>query len=500
MFYICSLPNVKGSGPINELFADDKRRVRAFIEREDRPGRAVYECAIQLMDGATRRNSDSVASIDRIIIDIDFKDVDATPEQILHGLQTLPLPPCEIRDSGGGGYHAEYILKESVGRGDPQYELAADLIKQLQFILCGDPAPTHPAALFRVVGTMNSKREVPKICKTVWLGPSAAVDLTEIQAMVELVEQPIFERKEKPKGNGHADTSGLDDKPAVDADARLAAIAYKGSGESSIHTTWVECAGSLLAKGVSATDTYLQILQATETSAACQADPARKNWGKNLLAVITWVIEQDRLLVGSLPPKAQLQWNTAKDEGKRPRLVYRADFGLHVRGMSCEKGENETSETKTEEAKPASSPPPPRGGWCYYDSTKPIPPRWAIKNILPERGVGILAGQWGTLKTTTALDTSISVMAGIPFAGQYRVKRRGAVIYFAPEGAGTLQSRLQAIARHRGAPEKLPFAWREDCPVLTERTAAATMLGLVNEAAVHLKLAFQPVRRLRGGH
>ena len=57
-----------------------------------------------------------------------------------------------------------------------------------------------------------------------------------------------------------------------------------------------------------------------------------------------------------------------------------------------------------------------------------------------------MAGVWGAYKTTIALDLSVSVMAGLPFADQFRVKRPGAVLYIALEGASMLPSRLSAIA------------------------------------------------------
>jgi hypothetical protein len=132
---------------------------------------------------------------------------------------------------------------------------------------------------------------------------------------------------------------------------------------------------------------------------------------------------------------------------------------------------------------------PPRG-WQFYDSTEVKPVRWLVKQLLPESGVGIMSGQWGSFKTTAALDLSVAVMTGQPFAGQYRIKRRGAVLYFATEGAGTLQARLAAIAHHRGAPEKLPFAWRGDCPLLTDKDAGRAITKYVDEAAIHFEHAY----------
>jgi AAA domain len=85
---------------------------------------------------------------------------------------------------------------------------------------------------------------------------------------------------------------------------------------------------------------------------------------------------------------------------------------------------------------------------------------------------------------------ALAVMSNRPFAGQYRIKRAGAVIYFALEGAGTLQSRLAAIARQHGAPDKLPFAWRGDCPLLTAKDAGPAIAAHCDAAARYFKQAY----------
>ena len=46
--------------------------------------------------------------------------------------------------------------------------------------------------------------------------------------------------------------------------------------------------------------------------------------------------------------------------------------------------------------------------WQYYTGEPPPPQRWLIKNVLPEVGVGLAAGQWGFFKTTAALRCSIA--------------------------------------------------------------------------------------------
>jgi hypothetical protein len=128
--------------------------------------------------------------------------------------------------------------------------------------------------------------------------------------------------------------------------------------------------------------------------------------------------------------------------------------------------------------------------WNYHSINALPDPQWLVKYILPETGTGIMSGQWGTYKTTVALDLSLSVMADLPFAGRYQIKRRGAVLFFAVEGAGTLPRRLAAVAAHRDITEPLPFAWRSDCPPLTAKNAAETICALVKQAAAEIEQKF----------
>jgi hypothetical protein len=139
-----------------------------------------------------------------------------------------------------------------------------------------------------------------------------------------------------------------------------------------------------------------------------------------------------------------------------------------------------------EEAPPSSS----GSGWQFHDQTSAAPTPWLIKNLLPETGAGLISGQWGTYKTTIALDVAVSVMAGPPFAGRFIVKRRGGVAYFAVEGSGGLKSRLNAIANERGVTGLLPFAWRADCPPLTAADALDQLKHMAEQAGRELKRRF----------
>ena len=118
-------------------------------------------------------------------------------------------------------------------------------------------------------------------------------------------------------------------------------------------------------------------------------------------------------------------------------------------------------------------PPAPHASWKYCTvggkSKLTLPSKITIKGILPETGAALVAGQWGTFKTTLALDVSVCVMAGLPFAGRYRVGNRDAILLYVYtlEGEGMLSAHLAGCCHTPlRLPVRLPFAWRGDCPPL----------------------------------
>lgn len=140
--------------------------------------------------------------------------------------------------------------------------------------------------------------------------------------------------------------------------------------------------------------------------------------------------------------------------------------------------------------------------WHGKNYNRPTRP-WLAKDLIPETGSGLLAGQWGTAKTFTALDLSACTMTGIPFAGR-EIVRKGGVLFIAAEGASEIPIRLQGVVDHKLTPlklsegaagnpfdvdlESLPFAWIEECSNLKDgfdRIVAAS-----RSAASHIKEQF----------
>ncbi len=75
-------------------------------------------------------------------------------------------------------------------------------------------------------------------------------------------------------------------------------------------------------------------------------------------------------------------------------------------------------------------------------------------------------------------------MTGIKLAGEYRVKRRGAVAYIALEGASMIGNRLKILAAEHGVTEPLPFIWRDNCPSLISLKAADEICAVLHQADV----------------
>jgi AAA domain len=490
MRYVCSLPNEKKAGRIPQLFSDDPAAIKAFVKKWDQPGRGVFYCVGILKPGATRRRREELAAIEGLHFDIDYKDISEPPDEIERRLRRLPLPTTLRRS--GGGVHVLISLKEPATDG-PEIERTEAALKRLTAYLCADPAPAHPVALLRYPGSHNTKRGKPILVEAVWHGP--ACDITDVEKFLDRVaDAALFTRR--AQGNGRDPQSPFEppaEKTPVDVAERLAAMRFKGRGDSAVHATQLACTASLLRSGCTVDHAVAEVLEATRQAVVGDARAAKWNWATEELEIrrmcTDFIGGKHPELSVLLPDELRAKFEAAIAAGKTPKVVYARHIGWHVRSFE-DREQNKAAEDTDSEPAPKSQAAPSKG-WNYFDTTTPIPPRWLVKAILPQTGIGILSGQWGSYKTTVALDLSVSVMTGLPFAGQYRVKRKGAVLYFAIEGAGTLQTRLAAIAKSRGAAHQLPFAWRGDCPMLTDKRAAEIMIGYVTEAAAHFEQTYK---------
>ncbi len=110
-----------------------------------------------------------------------------------------------------------------------------------------------------------------------------------------------------------------------------------------------------------------------------------------------------------------------------------------------------------------------------------------VQDLIPEVGVGLIAGQWGTYKTFCALDLATAVMSGGDFV-KFPVLRKGGVLFLACEGQSEVSIRLEGVLKDKCAGiEKAPFAWIENCPRLLDKTAGAELADMIRAAGEEMQ-------------
>ena len=331
---------LKGEGRMHELFSDDPAKIDAFIQQWDVPGRAVYACINPLKPGSTSRCIENIARIERIHVDIDFKDLVETPDEIDSKLLRLPVQPTVVRDSGGGR-HAIHELREPIEADDPEmFERACDLIKRLTACLSGDPMPAHPAALLRVEGTHNTKRGEPILVQAPmgqWRAGGHHRSRGHggpVTRRRHLYPQAArgARRRAVPRTPKH--TPGV----PVDIEARLAAMKL-GGGLDGVHMTQLDCAREMMETGSSVEFAVDFILEATR-AAVGEAEFSRWNVAKERLWLeekcYSWVTKNPRLSA-TLPKglREQFESKHAQRRGARhhprPRWCGRLDRAQEAR-------------------------------------------------------------------------------------------------------------------------------------------------------------------------
>jgi hypothetical protein len=326
MFYVCALPNKKGSAAPEEFFSDDPAAVEAWARRHDREGWGVYDCINELKPEARRRAKDTVAAVSRFYADVDPKDVVEAMPEVDNLLRDLLLPPSWVRDSGRGR-HVGYELKEPVDYDDQEMLARLDVVRErVTEILCGDRQVLHAAALLRRPGTHNTKDGAWVECRVLTNG-DAKYDLTEIEEMVALYDRPLLTRRAAAGDNVTYIDFG-EPKGPVDVEARLAAMRYQGADGSGINATWWACMGSLLRQGLSVREVMDTLHAAAQAS--CQDDPNNANWYRDLAGMAERWLNHEPEFVSGLEDHLYKQWHAALEAGKKPRLIWRQDLGQRL--------------------------------------------------------------------------------------------------------------------------------------------------------------------------
>jgi hypothetical protein len=122
----------------------------------------------------------------------------------------------------------------------------------------------------------------------------------------------------------------------------------------------------------------------------------------------------------------------------------------------------------------------------WHGETDPTDARKAlVQDLLPETGVALIPGQWGTYKTFVADDLCAAVMTATTFANK-QVMRQGGVLFLACEGHNEVDIRLTAAFQKHGGTGKAPFAWVKGCPRLLDKNAGKILAAMVKHAATKM--------------
>jgi P4 family phage/plasmid primase-like protien len=266
--FICSLPNDKQDrDKIKQrcVATRDPQVIEGFIRKWDLPQRSTYFCVNPLKKGTTNRSKGTVAELNGLHLDIDFKSVDATPEQILEALRQCSLPPTKVVASGHG-YHAYWLLRQSLPSTPENIDAIEYLLGQLALMFAGDREPAHIAALMRMVGTHNSKHgdNIEVVC--VIDNPLARYDVPMLTTWLREAIHPVLTRKVSANGSDGGESNPFlaaaaryGYKPPINVEERLAQMTYQGSGDSAVHQTQLHVSAALINQGMTV-DAVVELL------------------------------------------------------------------------------------------------------------------------------------------------------------------------------------------------------------------------------------------------
>jgi hypothetical protein len=305
--FLCSLANDKDdSSEPNErhIAIRDSGDVAAFISKWDRAKRGIFVCVSTVRAGK-KRNKEGISEICFLHADIDFKDVVDDPDSILRRLKSLPLPPSLIVSSGNG-FHCYWCFKEplvvnivdiSDTGGNETIERVEAALKLLADLVGGDMKVTQVAALMRLPGTHNSKRDEWKEV-TVIEDTGNRYDPDDIETMLYETSPIVLRKLRSSPTEGEVNpyeeiAKLIGFKPSIDVEKRLSDMVYMGGGDASIHETQVQVSASMLNSGIAIDDVVAAILEATRTAAGDYGK--RWNWKREekeiQRACNTWLVK-----------------------------------------------------------------------------------------------------------------------------------------------------------------------------------------------------------------
>ena len=319
--YISSLANAesKDSEPGEKhIITRDAADIDAFVQRWNRKGRGLFFCVSTIAPAAIRRAKDTLAELTGLHADIDFKSVDAAPDEIERALGQLRLLPSYVICSGNG-FHVYYVFREGIEASPENKARVEAALRLLADHLGGDLQCAEAARLMRLPGSHNTKNDAWTEVRTIVdPHPPRRFELDDLEEWLSEVS-PVIRRKaaaaaDEPPNPFLAIASQLGFKPPIDVEERLRAMAYQGSGETAIHPTQLAVSAALLTRGEDSDAVVALLLDATRAAAGAYAE--RWNWAREERALRkmceTWLAKH--------PPDLEAR-ATGTNEGETPNNV-----------------------------------------------------------------------------------------------------------------------------------------------------------------------------------
>ena len=139
-----------------------------------------------------QRCKDNCLETPALVIDLDFKSVEAAPAHCENLVPTLFCPPTGIIRSGFG-LHVVWQLKEALPTQENLNRIES-VLRQLADVIGGDLAVCHPAALLRLPGSHNSKKgDRREVVVASWGGRLYEIDDLEDWLSIQ---SPVIKRKQ----------------------------------------------------------------------------------------------------------------------------------------------------------------------------------------------------------------------------------------------------------------------------------------------------------------
>jgi hypothetical protein len=443
------------------LFTDNTEEMERFKAQHDQPGRGVYRCVNPLKPGSRKRTLDNILQIERFVVDLDYKTISETPEEIYAKLVQLPLEPTAAVLSGGG-WHLWWELREPVDCADGEAMAnAIRLGKQLSHALGGDPAPTNPHSLIREKGSVNYKYAQPALVEAKW-GSSSPVDITELEELVELLGDRPYLTYTAP---ARIATNGSSMPGEKFADEDLDLMEYG----KDLHITQNRAMASKIARGISLEVATDEVMESTYLAAVRAGKECEWKWDQEVHKVMRSgfdFVNKHAEYRDRLPPDLEVPFSEKLVAGRDPKVVYAPHIGWHVRSYE---GPAPGKGTSTPSASDVVEPTGPgHNVVAGFHLIKPfkafdiatLPPLEFLYGKHYQRGtVGATVSAGGTGKTSLIMVESIAMATGRNLLGEQPEERVRCWYHNGEDGMKILNRRLAAICTYYHIPMEELEGW-----------------------------------------